>query len=93
MRTFIHYDGDGNIISVAQTESLPEGIEHPFHLEDEKHGAAEVTDDAEAGKHTAAELAEGFKFDAAKRKLVKKSAPASKGSGGPSGGKSGKDLP
>jgi hypothetical protein len=78
MRTFIHYDEDGTIISVVQTETLLEGLSHPFYLEDEKHGAAEVTDDAAVEKHTAAELIEGFKFDAARRKLVKKSAPAAK---------------
>ena len=75
MRTFIHYDEDGKIISVVQTESLPEGLSHPFILEDEKHGAAEITDDAAVEKHTAAELIDEFKFDAAQRKLVKKSAP------------------
>lgn len=78
MRTFIHYDEDGKIISVVQTETLLEGLSHPFFLEDEKHGAAEVTEDAAAGKHDAAELIEGFKFDAAKSKLVKKSAPSAK---------------
>lgn len=76
MRTFIQYDGDGEIIAVLQTEALPEGVEQPFYLEDKKHGAAEVTEDAAVEKHDAAELSEGFKFDVAKRKLVKKSAPA-----------------
>jgi hypothetical protein len=77
MRTFIQYDENGEIIAVLQTESLPEGVEQPFYLEDEKHGAAEVTDDAALKGHAAAELGEGFKFDAAKRKLVKKSASES----------------
>jgi hypothetical protein len=77
MRTFIHYGEDGEIIAVVQTESLPEGVEQPFNLEDEKHGAAEVTEDAAVGKHDAAELTEGFKFDAAQRKLVRKSAARS----------------
>jgi hypothetical protein len=75
MRTFIQYDEDGEIIAVLQTEALPEGIEQPFYLEDEKHGAAEVTEDVALKEHAATELGEGFKFDVAKRKLVKKSAP------------------
>ncbi|HEU4597396.1 MAG TPA: hypothetical protein VFS10_19865 [Pyrinomonadaceae bacterium] len=75
MRTFIQYDEDGEIIAVLQTEALAEGIEQPFYLEDEKHGAAEITGDAAISERAAAELGEGFRFDAAKRKLVKKSAP------------------
>jgi len=78
MRTFIHYDEDGTIISVVQTDTLLEGAEHPFYLDDEKHGAADVTEDDAVEKHDAVELTEGFKFDAAQRKLVKKSAPAAK---------------
>lgn len=75
MRTFIQYDEDGEIIAVLQTEALAEGIEQPFYLEDEKHGAAEITGDAAISERAAAELGEGFRFDAAKRKLVKKSVP------------------
>lgn len=76
MRTFIQYDKDGEIIAVLQTETLPEGVEQPFYIEDKKQGAAEITEDAALKKHAAAELGSGFKFDVAKRRLVKKSAPA-----------------
>jgi hypothetical protein len=72
MRTFIYYDGEGKIIAVTQTESLPEGLKHPFYLEDEAHGAAEVTGDGAALGHDATELCEGFKFDVAQRKLVRR---------------------
>jgi hypothetical protein len=75
MRTFIHYDGKGQIVAVLQTESLPEGLKHPFYLGDEGHGAAEVTEDSAVGKYAATEICEGFKFDAAARKLVEKSVP------------------
>ena len=77
MRTFIQYDEDGEIIAVMQAESLPEGVEQPFHLEDEKHGAAEVTGDTAVKVHDGAELGRGFRFDAAQRRLVKKSAAQS----------------
>jgi hypothetical protein len=72
MRTFIYYDGEGKIIAVSQTESLPEGLAHPFYIEDEAHGAAEVTEDSAAVGHTSAELCGGFKFDVAGHKLVGK---------------------
>lgn len=72
MRTFIQYDGDGQIIAVVQTESLPPGLEQPFYLKDEGHGAAEVTQDSAAGGHDAIELCQGFRFDVAQRRLVKR---------------------
>jgi hypothetical protein len=75
MRTFIHYDGEGRIIAVLRTESLPEGLNHPFYLGDEGHGAAEVTEDSAVEEYAATEICEGFKFDAAQHKLVEKSAP------------------
>ena len=75
MRTFIQYDAEGQIVSVVQTESLPEGVEQPFYLKDKDHGAAEVTEDSATAAHDAAELCEGFNYDAAQHKLVKKPAP------------------
>jgi hypothetical protein len=75
MRTFIQYDAEGQIVAMVQTESLPAGIEQPFYLKDKDHGAAEVTEDSATTGHTVTELCEGFKYDAAQRKLVKKTAP------------------
>ena len=74
MRTFIHFDAGGRILAVVQTESLPEGVEHPFYLEDESHGALEVTGNKDVGKHAVGDLYKAFKVDVAKRKLVKQSA-------------------
>jgi hypothetical protein len=74
MRTFIQYDGEGQVIAVVQTESLPEGVKHPFYIEDKAHGVVEVTEDSAAAGQTPAELREGFKFDVAQRSLVKKPA-------------------
>jgi 2-keto-3-deoxy-6-phosphogluconate aldolase len=72
MRTFIQYDADGQIIAVVQTETPPEGLKQPFYLKDKGHGAAEVTQDSAAAGHTPIELCQGFTFDAAQHKLVKK---------------------
>ncbi len=75
MRTFIHYDEEGAVVAVVQTESLPEGVGHPFYIEDERHGVLEVTGDEKAGWHTGGDIGRDFKVDVAKRKLVGKSAP------------------
>jgi hypothetical protein len=75
MRTFILYDGEGQVIAVVQTESLPEGVKHPFYIEDKAHGAVEVTGDSAAVGQTPAELREGFKFDVTQHKLVNKPVP------------------
>lgn len=75
MRTFIQYDGEGAVIAVVQTESLPAGLEHPFYLEDETHGVLELNEGDEAARRPGGELATSFKVDVAKRKLVGKSAP------------------
>ena len=74
MRTFIQYDSEGQIVAVVQTETLPDGLAQPFYLKDKDHGAAEVTEDSATAGHDTAELCEGFKYDAAQRKLVKKPA-------------------
>lgn len=52
-----------------------ETLEQPFYLKDKGHGAAEVTEDSAAVGHDATELCEGFKYEAAQRKLVRKPAP------------------
>jgi hypothetical protein len=75
MRTFIQYDENGEIVAVMQAESLPERVEQPFHLEDEKHGVLEVSGDEEVGLRPGSEIGELFKVDVAERKLVEKSAP------------------
>ena len=77
MRTFIEYDEDGEIVAVLKTESLPEGRKQPFYLEGTKHGALEVSGDAEVAKLDGGAIAKGFKVDVAKRKLVEKSAAKS----------------
>lgn len=75
MRTFIQYDGEGEVIAVVQTESLPAGLEHPFYLEDETHGVLELNAGDEAARRPGSELARDFRVDVARRKLVEKSAP------------------
>lgn len=75
MRTFIHYDEAGEVVAVVQTESLPEGVRHPFYIEDERHGVLEVTGDEKAGWQDGGDIGRAFKVDVAKRRLVVKSAP------------------
>lgn len=75
MRTFIQYDGEGEVIAVVQTESLPGGLEHPFYLEDETHGVLELHEGDEAARRPGGELGMAFRVDVARRKLVEKSAP------------------
>lgn len=76
MRTFVHYDEEGEIIAVVKAEVLPEGLKHPFFLEDKRHGAFEVTG-GEAVKLDGSTIAKDFRVDLAKRKLVRKSAKKS----------------
>ena len=63
MRTFVVYDEQGNILSVARVEVMPEGVEQPFYITDEeKQKVSEVTDE----KLTAIdplELHDNFKID------------------------------
>jgi hypothetical protein len=75
MRTFIQYDGDGEVIAVVQTEALPAGLEHPFYLEDETHGVLELNEGDETARRPGTELGLAFKVDVATRRLVEKSAP------------------
>lgn len=75
MRTFIQYDADGEVIAVVQTESLPQGLEHPFYLEDETHGVLELSEGDAAARRPGSELGHAFRVNVAKRKLVEKSAP------------------
>ncbi len=74
MRTFIHYDEEGAVVAVVQAELLPEGVENPFYIEDERHGVLEVTGDEKTGWHTGSDIGRDFKVDVARRRLVAKSA-------------------
>jgi hypothetical protein len=63
MRTFVLYDEEGNIQSVARVEVMPEGAEQPFLINDDgKQKVSEVSDE----KLTALdplELHDNFKMD------------------------------
>jgi hypothetical protein len=50
MRVFIMYAEDGQILSVSQVEVMPDGVEHPFYLDDPTHGVLELGPEDEIAK-------------------------------------------
>lgn len=44
-RIFVHHDKDGRILSIASIETVPEGVPHPYWLEDPSHGVFEAQAD------------------------------------------------
>jgi hypothetical protein len=72
MRIFIHYDQTGRILSVAQVESMAEGLEHPFLLADETEGVLELNPDDPAAKQACHEIHTGYVVEVANKRLKKK---------------------
>jgi hypothetical protein len=81
MRVFIMYDEDGEILSVSQVEAMPEGVEHPFHLDNPKHSVVELEPDDEIVKKlhadnspeqkVALDLHGNYRFDTKSKRLRK----------------------
>ena len=82
MRTFIYYDGRGQILSVLKSTALPAGLEQPFHIGEEGGGVIELGEDDPAAALDNLELHEGYVVDVAEKRLVKKPAEPD-GSGKP----------
>lgn len=73
MRTFIHYDQNGEIIAVAQVEVMPEYLPHPFNLTDEGHGVLELDADDPLAERGGRELHGEFVVDVKSKRLRKAS--------------------
>jgi hypothetical protein len=83
MRVFILYDEEGQVLSVSQVEVIPEGFEHPYHLDDPGHKVVELEPDDEVAKllhadkspeqHFALSLHSEYRFDKKTKRLRKAS--------------------
>jgi hypothetical protein len=69
-RVFVHHDADGKILSVAVVHTMPEGLEHPFPLQNEEHGVIEVAPDDPALAGGLEQAAETHVVDVENSKLV-----------------------
>lgn len=72
MRTFIRYDKNGKIISVAQVTSLGEGIEHPFFLTDETEKVLELRATDPIAKQDCLAIHSQCVVDLAKKRVIQK---------------------
>ena len=72
MRTFIHYNKNGKVLSVAQIEVLAEGLEHPFVLTDETEEVLELKYDDPIAKQACHEIHDSYVVDIKKKKLKAK---------------------
>jgi hypothetical protein len=72
MRIFVHYDKQGQIISVVQIESLGEGLEHPFLLDEKSGGVLELKADDPAASLPLLEIHEGFVVNVDSKKIERK---------------------
>jgi hypothetical protein len=84
VRTFIHYDQNGEIVSVAKVEVMPEHLEHPFTLTEEAHGVLELDPEDPLAEKAGGELIGAYSVDVKSkrlRKAPKEPAAAAKESG------------
>jgi hypothetical protein len=68
-RVFVHHDEAGNIVSVAVVRVMSEGLEHPFLLLREGHGAIELPEGHPARALAFDELVETHQVDPSTRVL------------------------
>jgi len=76
MRTFVKHAKDGEIMSIVQIDSLPEGFE-PWGILEEGEQVTEIELPARLEAMELHDLHDGYRLDMAKGKLVKKRAPRS----------------
>lgn len=72
MRTFVHYDKNGQILSVAQVERLVEGLAHPFVMSNKGEGVLELGADDPAARLEPHDLHDGYIVEVSKKRLKKK---------------------
>ena len=76
MRRFLVYSGDGDIKSVLDTPSIPEGLDSPFVLSDGEY-SLEVLDVALV-EMPLPEFHRSYKVNVKTKKLVKQRSPSAK---------------
>jgi hypothetical protein len=86
MRIFVLYNDKGEIQSVARVETLAEGVEQPFFIQDEALKVLELKGSKWADIE-AADLHDNYRVDVAKAKTVKKPAPRTTAAKAPAAGK------
>ena len=69
MRLFIRHTKEGEIVSVAKANVLPEGLEHPYVDVGEEEAVLEVESTDELEKLDAHEIAGGFTVDVQRGQL------------------------
>jgi len=72
MRTFVKFAKAGAILSVCRTKFVSPEMETPFGILQAGEFAIEIADDGTLEKLPLEEIHDGYKVDAAKKKLVKK---------------------
>ena len=72
MRMLIHFDKQGQIISVAQAESLDEGLEHPFVLDAKGEGVLELAADNPLADLPGHAIFDDYVVNIKRKTLVKK---------------------
>jgi hypothetical protein len=72
MRVFVHYDKEGQILSVVQVERMADDLEHPFTLTEEAQGVLELETDDPTAKQACHEIQADYAVDVVKKKLRKK---------------------
>jgi hypothetical protein len=72
MRTFVKFAKAGAILSVCRTEFVSPEMETPFGILQKGESAIEVADAGALEKLSLEDIHNGYKVDAAKKKLVKK---------------------
>jgi hypothetical protein len=70
MRTFVKYNRDGVVLSVAKVRIMPAQLEHPFADLADGDGVLEVS--GPLADVDTAELHNGYQIDVKKQQLVKK---------------------
>jgi|tagenome__1003787_1003787.scaffolds.fasta_scaffold20960132_2 hypothetical protein len=69
MRLFIRHRQDGEIVSVAKVDHMPDGVEHPYAGLAEDEAVVEVDPDADVEQLAAHEIGERFTLDIEARSL------------------------
>ena len=79
MRLFVRHAKDGEIISVAKANILPDGLEHPYGDVGEEEAVLELEPSPELEQIDAHEIAERYTVDVQQKQLKPVSSTKSQG--------------